>query len=361
AKGHSRIEVENPANEEIVGTILAGTADDADAAIQAAHAAQRGWAATPAVERGRLVKKLAAAVMAQQEKLATLLSLEQGKLFTEAMGEVSATANFLNYAAEAARRLEGEIFPSDFANEHIWIQRVPYGVCVGLLAWNFPLALAGRKVGPALVTGNTIVLKPHPNTPLTVLEFGKIAQEAGIPAGVINVVTGLGEVMGDAIVRHPLTRLVTLTGSTRAGSALYHAAADNITALRLELGGKAPFIVLEDADIDKAVDAAIVSRFTNCGQICTCNERTYLHSAIYDQFLDRFLSRVAEIKVGDAFSDATMGPKVSRFEVEKVAEIVDRSVEQGAEILAGGHRLTEGAYAKGYWFEPTVLAVEDPA
>ncbi|MEM7797737.1 MAG: aldehyde dehydrogenase [Chloroflexota bacterium] len=355
-----RLPVENPANEAIIGTIAAGTKADADTAIAAAHLAQPAWAAKPAVERSRLIAKLADAVLSEREKLARLLSLEQGKLYSEALGEVGATANFLTFAAEAGRRIEGEIFPSDFEQEQILIQRVPYGVTVGLLAWNFPLALAGRKVGPALVTGNSMVLKPHPNTPLTVLEFGRIAQEVGIPPGVLNVVTGLGEVVGDALVRHPLTRLVTLTGSTRAGSALYHAAADNITALRLELGGKAPFIVLEDADIEKAVEAAIVSRFTNCGQICTCNERMYLHEAIYEPFMDRFLAKVKQIKVGDAFSDATMGPKVSRFEVEKVAAIVNRAKAQGANVLAGGSRLTDGIYSKGYWYAPTVLTVEDP-
>lgn len=351
--------VENPANEEIIANIAAGTPDDADRAVRAAHAAQPAWAALPAIERGNLMRKLAEATLDKQDELARLLSAEQGKLFPEAIGEVNATASFLTYAAESARRIEGEIFPSDNPDEQIWIQRVPYGATVGLLAWNFPLALAGRKVGPALVTGNTMVLKPHPITPLTVLEFGKIAQAVGIPDGVLNIVTGEGVVVGDALVRHPLTRLVTLTGSTRAGTALYHAAAENITALRLELGGKAPFIVLEDADIDKAVEAAIIGRFSNCGQICTCNERMYVHAAVYEQFVEQFVARVSAITVGDAFSGAGLGPKVSRPEVEKVAEMVDDAVANGAQLLTGGKRLTEGQYAKGHWYAPTVLAVDD--
>lgn len=351
--------VENPANEEVLAHVQLGGAEDADRALQAAAEAQPAWAAVPPIERADILRNLTQKLAENRNELAKLLSSEQGKIYSQAQGEVDATINYINFAAEAARRIEGEIFPSDFAQEQIWIQRVPYGVTVGLVAWNFPLALAGRKIGPALVTGNTMVVKPPTDTPLTVLELGRLAQEAGVPDGVLNVVTGRGSTMGDALVRHPLTRLVTLTGSTRAGQQLYHAAAENITALRLELGGKAPFIVMDDADLDKAVEAALGSRFYNCGQVCTCNERMYLHEDIYDAFMERFLDGVAKLKVGDPFSDADIGPKVNRSEVEHLEQMVAEAIEQGAKVAMGGKRLTEGEYAHGFWFEPTVLVEAD--
>ncbi len=349
------INVENPANEQVFATVPAGTSDDAQLALVAAQKAQAQWAATPPIERAQLLHQLADKILDNQQHLATLLSTEQGKVLAEAEGEVGATANFLRYAAEAARRIEGDIFPSDFPNEQIWIQRVPYGVVVGLVAWNFPLALAGRKLGPALVTGNTVVILTHFDTPVTVLELGKLAEEVGFPAGVINFVTGYGQTIGEALVRNPITQLVTLTGSVRAGREVYKAAADNITTIRLELGGKAPFIVMDDADLDKAVDAAITARFANCGQVCTCNERMYVHSAIYDAFMERFIDGVSRLKVGDPFSDVHIGPKVNRSEVEKLENLVKQAVEQGAEVAIGGRRLREGNYANGHWFEPTVL------
>ena len=293
--------------------------------------------------------------MDNQDRLARMLSTEQGKPLAEAQGEVGATAMFLRYAAEAARRIEGDIFPSDFPNEQLWIQRVPYGVVVALVAWNFPLALTGRKVGPALVTGNTVVLLTHSDTPTTVLEFGKLVQEAGIPPGVINLVTGYGQQIGESLVRNPITQLVTLTGSVRAGREVYRAAADNITTIRLELGGKAPFIIMDDADLDNAVEAALTARFANCGQVCTCNERMYIHEAIYEPFMEQFIEGVSKLRVGDPFTEVNLGPKVNRPEVEKLEMMVNAAVAAGAEVAIGGSRLREGDYAHGHWFEPTVL------
>lgn len=350
-----QIDVENPANEQIFATVPSGGIEDAKRALIAAQNAQIGWAATPPIERAKLLQALADEILDNQNHLATLLSTEQGKVFAEAQGEVGATANFLRYAAEAARRIEGDIFPSDFPNEQIWIQRVPYGVVVGLVAWNFPLALTGRKLGPALVTGNTIIVLTHFDTPVTVLELGKLVQEVGFPPGVINFVTGYGQSIGEALVRDPITQLVTLTGSVRAGREVYKAASDNITTIRLELGGKAPFIIMDDADLDKAVEAAITARFANCGQVCTCNERMYIHSAIYDEFMERFVDGVSKLKVGDPFTDVNLGPKVNRSEVEKLERLVNEAVEQGATVAVGGKRLRDKQYENGHWFEPTVL------
>ena len=304
-----RIVVENPADETPIATIPAGQAADAEAALDAAAAAQPAWAATPPIERAALLHALADATLREEEALARCLTREQGKPLHEARGEVGAAANFIRYAAEAARRLRGDIFPSDSPQEQLWIQRVPYGVVTAMIAWNFPLALIGRKCGPALVTGNSLVLLSHCDTPLTVLEFGKLAQEVGIPPGVLNLVTGRGREIGEALVRSPRTDMVTLTGSVRAGREVYAAAAENITTIRLELGGKAPFIILEDADIDRAAEAAVTARFANCGQVCTCNERMFVHADIYEDFMDNFVARVEQLRVGNPLTDVHLGPQ----------------------------------------------------
>ena len=294
------------------------------------------------------------------EPLARCLTQEQGKPLHEARGEVGAAANFIRYAAEAARRLQGDIFPSDSPREQLWIQRVPYGVVAAMIAWNFPLALIGRKCGPALVTGNTLVLLTHCDTPLTVLEFGKLVQEVGLPPGVINLVTGRGREIGEALVRNPRTDMVTLTGSVRAGREVYAAAADNITTIRLELGGKAPFIILEDADISQAAEAAVTTRFANCGQVCTCNERMYVHADIYEDFMDEFVGRVEALRVGDPLTDVHLGPKVNRPEVEKLERLVNGALAGGAKVVTGGRRLREGAFERGHWYEPTVMTHTQP-
>lgn len=355
AAAGGRIVVENPANESPIATVPEGLAADAEAALAAAAAAQPAWAATPPIERAAYLHDLADAILRDTEHLARCLTQEQGKPLHEARGEVGAAANFIRYAAEAARRLQGDIFPSDSPKEQLWIQRVPHGVVAAMIAWNFPLALIGRKCGPALVTGNTLVLLSHCDTPLTVLEFGKLAQEVGIPPGVINLVTGRGREIGEALVRSPRTDMVTLTGSVRAGREVYAAAAHNITTIRLELGGKAPFIILEDADISQAAEAAVTTRFANCGQVCTCNERMYVHDDIYEDFMDEFVARVEALRVGDPLTDVHLGPKVNRPEVEKLERLVNGALAEGAKVVTGGRRLREGEFARGHWYEPTVL------
>lgn len=349
------IEVENPASEETIATIPAGTVKDAQRALEAAKRALPEWADLPPIERAKLLHKLADAVIANRDHLARIVTLEQGKPLKEALGEIGATENFIRYAAESARRIEGDIMPSDNPKEEVWIRRVPYGVVVALTAWNYPSALAGRKLGPALIAGNTVVLKGHECTPLSGLELARLAAEAGFPAGVFNVVTGTGRTVGEALTTSPLTDLVTMTGSVRAGKEIYRAGAEKLAVLRLELGGKAPFIVMEDADLDDAVEAAIVARFTNCGQICTCNERMYLHEKIADDFLDRFVGRARALRVGDPMQDVDLGPKVNRPEVEKIESIVNEAIRAGANVLLGGKRLHDGRFARGHWFEPTVL------
>ncbi len=360
-QNHSLIEVENPSNEDVIAFIPEGTADDADAAVAAAHAAFPGWAVRPAIERAGFVNALAAAMEADLERLATLVTLEQGKPLDQARGEIGAAVTFLRYAAENARRIEGDIVTSDNPSEEIHIRRHPYGVIVGLTAWNYPAALATRKLGPALVAGNTFVLLSHEITPLSGLAIAELAEKVGFPRGVFNVVTGRGPVVGQRLVEHPDTSLVTMTGSTRAGREISKSAADSLKVIRLELGGKAPFIVMEDGDVDAAVEAAVAARYTNCGQICTCNERMYLHSAVADEFLDKFVSASQALSIGDPMGVVDMGPKVSGPEVTKIEEIVARGVAFGAEVLLEGGRLQGGAYDKGHWISPTVLEVSDNA
>jgi lactaldehyde dehydrogenase/glycolaldehyde dehydrogenase len=350
------VPVENPATEEIIAKVSAGTIADAERALEAAHAAQRAWEALPAIERGDLLRRLAHLVGENRERLARVIVAEQGKPLAEARGEVDGTVLYLTHAAEEARRITGDILPSDEPDEQIWIQRVAHGVVVALTAWNYPLALAARKMGPALIAGNTVVIKSHEGTPLSALELAQLVQQADFPPGVVNVVTGDGRNVGKTLVTHPITNLITMTGSTRAGQEIFGAAADGLKVLRLELGGKAPFIVAEDADIGAAVKAAVTSRFENCGQICICNERMYIHEKIADEFTERFLAAVGRLEVGDPLEKFDIGPKFSAVERDKVANMVDGAREAGAEVLAGGIPLTGGIFDKGYWYPPTVLA-----
>ncbi|TNJ44701.1 aldehyde dehydrogenase [Tamlana fucoidanivorans] len=350
------IDIISPSTEEVVARVQNGTAEEAIEALKAAEAAQKEWKKLPARDRADLLYKLADEIDANNERLAVLLTKEQGKLLKVARFEVSVTASFIRYAAEGARRIEGDIIPSDNPNEQIWIQKIPKGVVVAITAWNFPLALAGRKLGPALVAGNTIVIKPTSETPIATLELGDLANKVGIPKGVINILTGPGRAMGNALVESPITKMITMTGSTPVGQSIARAAADNLTHVQLELGGKAPFIAFADADIDAAVDAALHSRFDNCGQVCTCNERMYIHEDIYDVFMEKFLAKVAEIKVGDPMLEETdMGPKVNANELKHMEHLVEVSVKEGATIAAGGKRPEGAEFEKGYWFEPTVL------
>ena len=349
------IVVENPATEEIIAKVPAGSIEDASLALTSARAAQPAWEALPPVERGDLLRRLAHLVSENRDRLASVIVAEQGKPFEEARGEVDGTALYLTHAAEEARRITGDILPSDEPDEQIWIQRVAHGVVVALTAWNYPLALAARKMAPALVAGNTVVIKSHEETPLSALELAQLVQQAGFPEGVVNVVTGEGRTVGQTLVTHPITDLITMTGSTRAGMEIYKAAADGLKVVRLELGGKAPFIVAEDADIGAAVQAAVVSRFENCGQICICNERMYVHEKIYDEFMSLFLAAVARLEVGDPMGKFDIGPKFNAAELNKITDMVDKARDAGAEILAGGAPLTGGIFDKGYWYPPTVI------
>lgn len=353
------LSVENPADEMIISRIANGTVADADAAVHAAKVAFVRWSTKPAFERASYVLALADEMQKDLLRLAALVTAEQGKPIRQAKDEIDAAITFLRYAAEQARRITGDIVTSDNADEEIHIRKHPYGVVVGLTAWNYPVALVARKLGPALVSGNTFVLLSHENTPLSGLAIAELADRVGIPKGVFNVLTGKGPVVGQRLVEHPDTSLITMTGSTRAGIQIAKSASEGLKVVRLELGGKAPFIVMEDADIDAAVAAAVDARYTNCGQVCTCNERMYLHDQIADQFLDKFVAASRALKIGDPNTDVDIGPKVSALEVEKIEEIVARGIASGAEVLLRGGALNDGAFAKGHWFAPTIFQVGD--
>lgn len=357
ALGGERTTVVNPANEQVVAEVPRARAKDADLALAGAADAQRNWARLSAPERAAYMLGAVEHLRADAERLARVIVAEQGKPLREARGEMAATMFLLSYAAEWARRIEGDIVPADRAEETILIERVPHGVVLALTPWNYPSVVPARKIGLALITGNTVVLKPHELTPLSALELARAFERAGLPPGVLNVVTGVGEEVGAELVRSPAVQYITMTGSVDAGQHIAASAARNITPLSLELGGKAPFIVLEDADVDLAVRHAVSSRFTNCGQVCTCNERMYVQAGVFTEFTEKYMAAVRALKVGDPLDpDTDVGPKISREELDKVDRMVRRAGTQGARILLGGEPLHGASYERGFWYPPTILA-----
>lgn len=347
----------NPATEDIIATVPIATEEDVKKALEGAVKAQRGWARLTGVERGNVLRRWAALVDQNKEHLAAILSQEEGKPLTEARGEIDFGRSWISYYAEFDRRIEGDIIPSDKPNEQMWILPQPVGVVAGIIPWNYPSALTARKVAPALITGNAIVLKPHEDTPLSALELAKLAGEAGVPAGLFSVVTGPGETVGQALVKSPIPRLVTFTGSVEAGKSIMRTAAETVKVVSLEMGGKAPFVVMDDADLESAVKTAVSSRFVNCGQVCICNERTYVHKKIADRFLARVVDEVQRLKVGNPLDpDVQVGPKVNLQELEKVVRHVEDARSAGAKVMTGGKRLAGPKFARGYWYEPTVIS-----
>ncbi len=359
APTHEIIEVLNPATGKVLGSIPASPVEEAEKALLAAKAAQPAWAKMTARQRQEIMRKFAAGIRAHRDKLARMVTLEQGKVLELAYIDVDATASFIEYACDNALTISGDILPSDNPDEKIYIHKVPRGVVVAITAWNFPMALAGRKIGPALITGNTMVLKPTQETPLSSLELGEIANEAGVPAGVLNIINGSGSKIGSYLCESEHTAMITMTGSTYAGKQIYQAAGKYMIPVMLELGGKAPFVVMDDADLEQAADILVGARFTNCGQVCTCAERVYLHEDIKDKFLELFLPKVAALKIGDPLDPTTtLSPKVNAKEIENIDHIVQESVKQGGKILAGGKRANVEGYEGGFWYEPTVLETE---
>ncbi|WP_440875974.1 aldehyde dehydrogenase [Thalassotalea sp. PLHSN55] len=356
SKADGIIDILSPSTGEKIGEIPKGCAEDAQYSLEVANQAQKAWAKLTARSRQSILRNFANKIRENKAILAPMLVAEQGKLLSVAEMEVDVTATFIDYACDNALTIEGDILPSDNQDEKIYIHKVPRGVVVGITAWNFPLALAGRKIGPALITGNSIVLKPTQETPLATTELGRLANEAGIPAGVLNVINGSGSVVGQALCESPITKMITMTGSTVAGKMIYKTSAEYMTPVMLELGGKAPMVVMDDADLDQAVEGALWGRFANCGQVCTCVERLYVHENVYEKFMDKFLPAVKSLKVGDPMNPETqMGPKCNQREIDNIDHIVQESIKQGAVVATGGKTAQVDGFEGGCWYEPTLL------
>jgi lactaldehyde dehydrogenase/glycolaldehyde dehydrogenase len=354
SSGKDRIAVTNPSTGQPICTVPESSEADVDAALSAAEAAQREWAKRPAIERAKALRTVAEKIRQQVEPLARIISEEQGKILGLARVEVAFTADYIDYMAEWARRIEGEILESDRPGETIFLFRHPIGVVGGILPWNFPFFLIARKAAPALVTGNTIVIKPSEETPHNAVKLCELLAETDLPPGVINIVHGRGPTVGKALASSPRVGMISFTGSVETGSAVMTAAAANITKVNLELGGKAPAIVMADADIGLAVHAVKSSRVINSGQVCNCAERVYVQRKVAGEFIDKLTAAMKSTRFGDPLADETVeyGPLINEAGFRKVDGLVRRAVQAGASVATGGSR---GQGEGGYYYQPTVL------
>jgi lactaldehyde dehydrogenase/glycolaldehyde dehydrogenase len=354
SKSKERITVVNPSDGQAICTVPDSTAGDVEDALAAAARAQPDWAKRPAIQRAQALRAIAAGIRQQVDSLARVITEEQGKILDLARVEVAFTADYFDYMAEWARRIEGEILESDRPRETIFLFRQPIGVIGGILPWNFPFFLIARKAAPALVTGNTIVIKPSEETPHNAVKFCELLAESDLPPGVINIVHGRGLGAGKALASSPRVGMVSFTGSVETGSAIMSAAAANITKVNLELGGKAPAIVMGDADLALAVRAIKASRVINSGQVCNCAERVYVQAAVADQFVAELAKAMQATRFGNPLVDSAVeyGPLINAAGYQKVDGLVRSAVAAGATAVTGGKRAPgEG----GYYYEPTVL------
>jgi succinate-semialdehyde dehydrogenase/glutarate-semialdehyde dehydrogenase len=358
ADGGRTLEVRDPADRGLLGTVPDMGATETRRAIAAAEAAFAAWAARPARERAALLEAWFDRIVDAREDLAQLLSAEQGKPLAEARGEVDYGAAFVKWFAEEARRLYGDVIPSPWGNRRIITLREPVGVVAAITPWNFPIAMITRKCAPALAAGCTFVLKPAEETPFSALAIARLAEEAGIPPGVINVVTTADPVaVGGELTSHPSVRKLSFTGSTAVGKLLMRQGADTLKRVSLELGGNAPFIVFDDADLDAAVAGLLACKFRNTGQTCVSANRVYVQSAVYESFAQRLAKAVAELRVGPAFEPGVeQGPLINESALRKVEEHVADALAHGASALCGGSRHPLG----GLYYQPTVLGGARP-
>ena len=342
----------NPATGELVANVQKAGAEETELAIDAANRALPAWRKLTAKERSQRLKRWGELMLSNQKDLATLLSREQGKPLAEAMGEVVYAASFLEWFAEEAKRAYGDVIPSHKADARIIVVKEAIGVVAAITPWNFPLAMVTRKVGPALAAGCTMVLKPSEETPLSAFALAVLAEQAGIPAGVFNIVSGDAVAIGGALQASSIVRKLSFTGSTRTGKLLMRQAAETLKKVSLELGGNAPFIVFDDADLDAAVKGAMASKFRNTGQTCVCVNRFFIQDGVYDAFTAKLAEAVAAMRVGDALQgDTEQGPLINAQALAKVEAHVGDAVEKGAKVLCGGRRHALG----GTFFEPTIL------
>ena len=354
ASDGARFDVIDPATENKITSVASASIDDAKAAVDAASAAFDGWAGRKPRERGEILRKAYEVIMAQAERLAKLITLENGKALSDSRGEVAYAAEFFRWYAEEAVRAIGQVSRAPSSGARIFVHHKPAGIAVLVTPWNFPAAMATRKIGPALAAGCPVVLKPASETPLTMLALMPLLEEAGVPAGVVNVIPSRrsGPVVS-AMLHDPRVRVVSFTGSTEVGRKLLRSAADNVLNTAMELGGNAPFIVFEDADIDAAIEGAMVAKMRNMGEACTAANRFYVHEKVQEDFSKKLTAKMAALKMGNGLDDGvSLGPLVNAEGRDKVVDLVDDAVKKGAKILTGGKR-PDGT---GFFYPATVLA-----
>jgi len=352
ASDNARFAVHNPATGALLGHAPRCTAADTEHAIDAAHAAFPAWRGQTVRTRALLLRRWFELILQHRDDLAAIMVSEQGKPLAEARGEIDYAASFIEWFSEEARRVYGDVVPSPWADRRMFTLKQPVGVAALITPWNFPAAMLTRKAGAALAAGCTVVAKPASQTPFTALALAELAQRAGLPPGVFNVVTGDAATIGGVLTSHPLVRKVSFTGSTAVGKQLLAQSASTLKHVSLELGGNAPFIVFDDADLDAAVAGALASKYRNSGQTCVCANRVFVQDGIFDAFAARFAAAVAQLRVGDGFTpDVETGPLISTAAVEKVEALIADALAHGATLLTGGQRHALG----GQFFQPTVL------
>ncbi|MGF2614859.1 NAD-dependent succinate-semialdehyde dehydrogenase [Rossellomorea vietnamensis] len=345
------IKVLNPADSKVIATVPNGGRDEAQAAVDAAHSAFKEWSAYSAYERSELLFKWHELIEKNKGDLAKTMTMEQGKPLKEAAGEISYANGFISWYAEEGKRVYGETIPATQRNKRLFVQKQPVGVVAAITPWNFPAAMITRKVAPALATGCTAVIKPAEQTPLTALKLVQLAEEAGIPKGVLNVVTGDAKEIGETWLSDTRVRKLTFTGSTEVGKLLMRGSAETVKKVSLELGGHAPVLVLEDCDIDKAVDGVIAAKFRNAGQTCVCSNRIYVHESIEESFTKKLVEKVKQLKVGNGLDEGVdIGPLIDAAAVEKVKKHLEDALKAGATLEYGGNQ------EEGLFFGPTIIS-----
>lgn len=352
---YENIPVINPATDETISHVPSFGREETRRAIEAAAAALPAWRSRAAKDRALPLRKLADFMMRDQDRLAEIMTIEQGKPLAEARGEIAYAASFIEWAAEEAKRVYGEIVPASVPDKRILVLKQPVGVTAAITPWNFPSAMIARKLGPSLAAGCTMVAKPAEQTPLSAIAIGELAEEAGIPRGVLNIVTGDPRPIGQEMLANPLVRKLSFTGSTEVGRKLMSMATQNLTRLSLELGGHAPFLVFDDADVDAAVAGAVASKFRNAGQTCVCANRIFVQNGIYEDFVNRLQRAVDSLKVGSGFDEGVqIGPLIDDDTVDKVRSHIDDARSRGAKLRTGGRLLPMNGLANRF-YQPTII------
>ncbi len=352
ADNQKTFSVTNPYDQSILGNVPECGAEETKRAIQAASAAFTLWRDKTAKERADILWRWAHLIDANKEDLAVLMTLEQGKPITESRGEIDYGNSFIKWFAEEGRRIYGDVIPSNKPNQHLLVIKQPLGVVGAITPWNFPMAMITRKIAPALAAGCTVVLKPAEDTPFSALALAALAEEAGVPPGVLNILTGIPEKIGAELTSNPLVKKISFTGSTAVGKLLMQQSAPTVKKLSLELGGNAPFIVFDDADLEAAVKGAMASKFRNTGQTCVCANRILVQDSVYEAFAEKLLAAVKKLKLGNGMQeDVQQGPLINEEAIQKVSEHIEDAIKKGAKVLCGGQKNSLGKL----FFEPTIL------